>query len=138
MTASRYAASGMQAEFEPGSRKRVLRNLLGVVRVRDMHVIESDALAIVQESAPALYGGMRRFTASDIRELHRRWLGRIYSWAGEYRTVDVGKVAFSSHMRRVFRYSWMKSKAMSLGVVHLALAAIEQSSRRRWLRCMRS
>jgi len=30
----RYEATGPEAEFEPGSRGRVLRNLLGITRVR--------------------------------------------------------------------------------------------------------
>jgi len=33
MTEGRYRAEGMQAEFQPGSRGRVLRNLLGITRV---------------------------------------------------------------------------------------------------------
>jgi len=102
MTTRKYEASGVQAEFEPGSRNRVLRNLLGIVRARDMEVIESDALAIVQEATPARYGLMHRFSTSDIRELHQGWLGRIYAWAGEYRTVDIGKGGFQfAHAARI-------------------------------------
>ena len=102
MTTRKYEASGVQAEFEPGSRNRVLRNLVGIVRVRDMEVIESDALAIVQEAAPVRYGSTHRFSTSDIRELHRHWLGRIYAWAGEYRTLDIGKGGFQfAHAARI-------------------------------------
>ena len=32
----KYQAAGPQAEFEPGSRGRVLRNLLSITRVGDM------------------------------------------------------------------------------------------------------
>lgn len=35
-----------------------------------------------------------RFSAADIRALHRLWLGSIYSWAGNYRSVNVGKGGF--------------------------------------------
>lgn len=102
MITRRYEASGVQAEFEPGSRNRVLRNLLGIARVRDMKVVESDALAILQETAPARYGPAHQFRTSDIRELHRLWLGRIYSWAGEYRTLDIGKGGFQfAHAARI-------------------------------------
>lgn len=102
MTTRKYEASGVQAEFEPGSRNRVLRNLLGIVRVRDMEVIESDALAIVQDGAPVRYGLTHRFSTSDIRELHRGWLGRIYVWAGEYRTLDIGRGGFQfAHAARI-------------------------------------
>ena len=102
MTTRKYEASGVQAEFEPGSRNRVLRNLLGIARARDMQVIESDALAIVQEAAPARFGPSHRFKASDVQELHRSWLGRIYAWAGEYRTLDIGKGGFKfAHAARI-------------------------------------
>jgi len=54
MSASRkYAAAGPEAEYEPGSRGRVLRNLLGITRVRDMNEAESQALELVQEAAIA-------------------------------------------------------------------------------------
>lgn len=36
-----------------------------------------------------------RFTASDVRFLHRSWLQGIYPWAGEYRGVNVSKGGFT-------------------------------------------
>ena len=39
----KYDAAGPEADFEPGSRGRVLRNLLGITRVRDMEEAESQA-----------------------------------------------------------------------------------------------
>jgi len=33
----------------------------------------------------------QRFTADDIRVMHHRWLGELYEWAGEYRTVNLSK-----------------------------------------------
>lgn len=91
-----------QAEFEPGSRSRVLRNMLGIAHAEDMEVIESDALAIAQEAAFARYGPTRRFTTNDIRALHRSWLGHIYGWAGEYRTLNIGKGGFQfAHAARI-------------------------------------
>ena len=91
---TRYQAAGRETEFEPESGRRVLRNLLGIVRVRDMAEAESQALEIVQEAALERYGANHRFSARDIRELHRLWLGAIYPWAGEYRTINIGKGGF--------------------------------------------
>lgn len=51
MVKSRYQATGVEVEFEPGSRGRVLRNLLGITRVRDMNLAESQALEIAQDLA---------------------------------------------------------------------------------------
>jgi cell filamentation protein len=90
----KYEATGPEAEFEPGSRGRVLRNLLGITRVRDMNEAESQALELAQEAALDQYGPDHRFTADDIRALHRLWLGPIYPWAGEYRSVNIGKAGF--------------------------------------------
>jgi cell filamentation protein len=36
----------------------------------------------------------QRFTAADIRRMHRLWLGEIYVWAGEYRQVNMAKGEF--------------------------------------------
>jgi cell filamentation protein len=90
----KYESAGPEVEFEPGSRGRVLRNLLGIRRVRDMHAAESQSLELAQVDAVDQYGPNHRFTADDIRALHRLWLGPIYSWAGEYRSVNIGKGGF--------------------------------------------
>lgn len=94
MTTRRYEAAGLEAQFERGSRGRVLRNRLGIIRARDMAEAESEALQIAQEAALARYGPDHRFTAKDVCELHRLWLGGIYTWAGEYRTINIGKGGF--------------------------------------------
>jgi cell filamentation protein len=94
MASRKYAAGGMESEFEPGSRGRVLRNFLGITRVREMEAVESQALTISQETAATRYGPGHRFTSADIRRLHRLWLGRIYPWAGHYRTLNIGKGGF--------------------------------------------
>ena len=91
---TRYDPSGVQAEFEPGSRGRVLRNLLGVKRVGDINEAESQALLLAQAQATERYGDDQSFTAEDICDLHRLWLGPIYSWAGQYRSVNIGKSGF--------------------------------------------
>ena len=94
MTDGRYRAEGPQAEFEPGSRGRVLRNLLGITRVGDMQQAESDALLAVQEWAVGHFQASHRFTAADIALLHRQWLGSLYPWAGEYRQLNISKGGF--------------------------------------------
>jgi cell filamentation protein len=90
----KYQAAGPEGEFERGSRGRVLRNLLGITRVRDMNAAESQALELAQVAALDDYGPNHRFSADDVRSLHRLWLGPIYSWAGEYRSVNIGKGGF--------------------------------------------
>lgn len=94
MTEGRYRAEGTQAEFEPGSRGRVLRNRLGITRVRDMQRAESEALLAVQEWAIGHFDADQRLTAADVVLLHRQWLGGLYAWAGDYRQVNVSKGGF--------------------------------------------
>jgi cell filamentation protein len=84
---SRYAPHGPEAEFQPGSRGRVLRNLLDLQRVGDITLAESQALQLAQDQAIERYTIDHRFTAGDICDLHRAWLGAVYPWAGRYRTV---------------------------------------------------
>lgn len=72
MTEGRYSAHGIEAEFEPGSRKRVLRNRLGIVRVREMQQAESEAQIAVRKWAVSHFGPSHRFSSADIRELHGR------------------------------------------------------------------
>jgi cell filamentation protein len=90
MTTRRHAAAGSESEFQPGSRSRVLRNFLGITRVREMEEAETQRLALTQTAALKVYGPGHRFTPADIRRLHRMWLGSIYLWAGNYRTVNIG------------------------------------------------
>ena len=94
MNASRYDAQGPETEFEPGSRGRVLRNRLGIVRVRDIRQAEADALLAVQRWAVAHFRVDHRFTAEDVCLLHRQWLGEIYDWSGEYRQVNMTRGGF--------------------------------------------
>jgi cell filamentation protein len=91
---SRYDASGIETEFEPGSRGRVLRNKLGIARVSAIQRAESEALLAVQEWALTQFSADRRFTVGDICGLHRQWLGGIYAWAGMYRGVNMMKGDF--------------------------------------------
>ncbi|MEO7972336.1 MAG: Fic family protein [Thermoanaerobaculia bacterium] len=87
----RYAATGIQAELEPGSRGRVLRNLRGIRLVREMHRAEFEGLLRATDAWIARTRTDHRFTADDLCWMHREWLGKIYPWAGEFRAVDLAK-----------------------------------------------
>jgi len=85
---------GVQGEFEPGSEDRVLRNKLGVTDPEEMDEIELRLLqqlyeAILIEELPD-----RRLVVADLKTWHRRWLGNVYAWAGEERSVNLSKGSF--------------------------------------------
>jgi len=83
-----------EAQFEPGSRRRVLRNLLGINRKREMDRVEGREQVRALEELTATYDKDHRFTAADVCRIHRTWLGPVYSWAGEYRRVNLQKGDF--------------------------------------------
>jgi cell filamentation protein len=87
-------AAGPEAEMEPGSRGRVLRNRLGIRRKREMDVAEYEALLRTQDAYLERISTETRFTAALIRQMHRDWLGEIYEWAGAYRSVELSKGGF--------------------------------------------
>jgi cell filamentation protein len=92
---TRYVTpDGPEAEFEPGSRRRVLRNRLGIRRKTQMDRVEFEALVAAQEEYLARIGPQTRLTAAILCQMHRHWLGRIYEWAGRYRTVELAKGDF--------------------------------------------
>ncbi len=97
----RYSTSYLpESQFEPGSRGRVLRNLLHITGRRQMDVIEAELYALVQPKLMGMFTKDHRFTAEDICAIHRAWLGDVYEWAGRYRQVNVSKDGFSFAMAR--------------------------------------
>jgi hypothetical protein len=73
-----------------------------VADMRDMNEAESQALELAQDAALDQYGPSHRFTAKDLRALHRLWLGPIYPWSGDYRSVNIGKGGFQfAHAPRI-------------------------------------
>lgn len=91
----RYDISGLpEAQFESGSNEQVLKNRLGIISPKEMDDAEARALETAMVELVGKYDEKHRFTAADICEIHRRWLGEIYEWAGKYRQVNVSKGEF--------------------------------------------
>lgn len=62
--------------------------------MREMSVVEARALQSAMDGFVRQFDEHHCFTAQDIRDMHRAWLGEIYEWAGEYRSVNVSKDDF--------------------------------------------
>jgi hypothetical protein len=67
----RYDAKGPEAESEPGSRGRVLRNRVGITSVREIERRESEALlaatqATIDETRSAFHRGGHPTDASTV------------------------------------------------------------------------
>jgi cell filamentation protein len=91
----RYDTSGLiDAQVEPGSRGRVLKNLLGIKSKREMDQVEGLEQRRTLDELIRIYEKDHRFTSADVRKIHQLWLGKVYAWAGSYRHVDIGKGGF--------------------------------------------
>jgi cell filamentation protein len=91
----RYDVSDLpEAQFEPGSNGLVLKNLLGITSKQVMDEAEARALEQAMDVLVRAYGETHRFTATDLCDCHRIWLGGIYEWVGHYRRVNVSKDGF--------------------------------------------
>ena len=90
----RYDADGTQGESQAGPEGQVLANRLGIVDVDEINEAELILLehlykAVLIEDLPD-----RALVAADLFNWHRRWLGNLYAWAGQLRTVNVSKGGF--------------------------------------------
>jgi cell filamentation protein len=89
----RYTA-GAEGEFQPGSDGQVLRNKLAITDPSEMDEAELALLhklykAVLLEDFPD-----RRLGVADLKTWHRRWLGNVYDWAGQGRSVNLAKGGF--------------------------------------------
>jgi cell filamentation protein len=91
----RYSTSGLvEDQYMPGSKDKVLRNLLGVTAKKEIDRIETELLFEITDQLLDEFDNTRQFSADDILEMHRRWLGSVYEWAGKYRQVKMSKGNF--------------------------------------------
>ena len=93
--ADRYDTSGNpEGQYQPGSNERVLINKLGIVDSEEMDEIELDLLEQLTEVVLGEVEANQVISSNDLCEWHRRWLGNVYVWAGQYRSVNMGKGSF--------------------------------------------
>jgi cell filamentation protein len=91
----RYLTSGLiEDQYMPGSKGKVLRNLLGITTKKEIDRVETELLFEITDQLLDEFDESRRFSADDILQIHRRWLGSVYEWAGTYRQVMMSKGNF--------------------------------------------
>ncbi len=95
----RYDVSGLvEAQYEPGSKDTVLRNLLEIIDPDEMDRVEARALAKTTDILIREYDQEHQFCAADICHFHKTWMGEVYEWAGKYRNVNITKNDFTFAM----------------------------------------
>jgi len=78
----------------PGSKGKVMRNLLDITTKKEIDRIETELLFETTDRLLDEFDNNRQFSTDDILEMHRRWLGSVYEWAGKYRQVKMSKGNF--------------------------------------------
>lgn len=94
MSASRYHADGSQTQMQPGSNDKVLRNTPGITDPAQMDEAELSLLLQLYEFVIGDQFPERRLDVADLMEWHRLWLGNLYDWAGQVRSVSLAKGEF--------------------------------------------
>lgn len=90
----RYQVNGPEGEFEPRSNGLVLRNLVGITSPNDMEALELQLLLELYDEVLLQNLPDRPLTVADLKHWHRLWLGNVYAWAGQERSVNLGKGGF--------------------------------------------
>jgi cell filamentation protein len=94
MTSDRYQATGSQAQWQPGSNEQVLRNKPGITDPALMDEAELSLLLQLYEFVLREQLPDRCLTVDDLMRWHGLWLGNLYDWAGQQRSVNMGKDGF--------------------------------------------
>ncbi len=142
-TSKRYDISHLvEAQFEPDSRGRVLKNLLSIKNKREMDQAEAREHLRALEQLIGIYDKNHRFNATDICKIQGVWLGNIYAWAGHYRQVNLSKGEFpfaaAKQIPRLMtnlekgalreftpcRFASMNEVVKAIGIVHTELLLI--------------
>jgi cell filamentation protein len=91
----RYSTAGLtEGEYEPDSHGQVLKNLQRISSKEKIDLLEASLLVKTIEKLIDTFHQTHSFTANDICEMHKFWLGSLYSWAGKYRQVNMSKDGF--------------------------------------------
>ncbi len=117
---SRYNVNTVEGEYQLGSNDQVLKNLLGITSVDEMNALEFDLLAQLYETVLVQDLPEHALTVDDLKGWHRRWLGNVYEWAGQERSVNMSKAGFP--FAAAAQIPW-------------ALAQLDRNCLKRWTPC---
>ena len=92
---NRYSVAGPEGEFEPGSNGELLRNKQGISTGADMDELELSLLVQLYQEVLGEQQPTGVLRVSDLRTWHRWWLGNVYEWAGQDRSVNMSKGGFA-------------------------------------------
>ena len=91
---TKYEIGGSQSLYQAGSNDQVLANKLGITDIADIDEAELVLLGKLYEDVLLNNLPLNSITVADIKTWHRRWLGNVYEWAGDERSVNMSKGDF--------------------------------------------
>ncbi|MFT4272538.1 MAG: Fic family protein [Pantoea sp.] len=91
---SRYHVSGSEGQFEAHSDGQVLANKLGITAPDEIDGAELVLLEQLYRFIFEQHFPLQPVTVAMLKRWHRLWLGNVYEWAGEERTVNISKGGF--------------------------------------------
>lgn len=91
---SRYYVSGSEGQYENDSGGQVLANKLGITASDEIDEAELVLLEQLYQSVFEERFPEGQLSVALLKSWHRRWLGNIYEWAGQERTVNISKGGF--------------------------------------------
>ncbi len=94
MTDKYDTSRSAEGQFQPGSQGDVLLNKLGITDMEEMNEVELRLLNKLTRTLLEEIEVDQRISVADLCEWHRRWLGNVFSWAGQYRSVNMAKQDF--------------------------------------------
>ncbi|PWC12734.1 cell filamentation protein Fic [Brenneria roseae subsp. americana] len=91
---SRYDVSGNEGQYEKDSGEQVLANKLGIAASDEIDEAELVLLEQLYQSVFEEQFPEGQLSVALLKSWHRRWLGNIYEWAGQERTVNISRGGF--------------------------------------------
>ncbi len=91
---SKYHVAGAQGRYQPGSNQLVLENRLGIITPAERDEAELVLLEKLYEDVLLHQLPEGKIDVAHIKTWHRRWLGNLYAWAGDERSVNMSKGDF--------------------------------------------
>jgi cell filamentation protein len=93
-TISSKYTTDYESEYQPKSRRKVLKNKAGIISIKAMEDAELAGYMAAERKMVELFEIDQQLCLEDIHTLHRLFLGKLYEWAGNCRTVNLTKDGF--------------------------------------------
>lgn len=91
---TKYDLGGSQTEYQPGSNDKVLLNKQSISDNDEMDDVELFLLSKLYKHIFVQDFPDHQIRVDDIKHWHKIWLGNVYDWAGQERSVNMGKSGF--------------------------------------------